>query len=112
MKKILLTGLILLIATTVYAGSFTINYPNGLGSNIVDFFARVDEYQSEVLDVDGETLIANPETKGQFVKRKLQEDLRKKYTRGKHLVEKDSRQADIRTKEVQAETDSENITVQ
>jgi hypothetical protein len=50
-------------------GSITINYPDALGSRILNAFCEHHGYQSEIRAPDN-TIVPNPETKLQFLKRK------------------------------------------
>lgn len=42
-------------------------------------FAVVHGYQDQILDVDGETFISNPQTKQQFVNQKIKEFCQNSY---------------------------------
>lgn len=50
--------------------SFTINYPDGMGQRILDGFCKSHGYLEQIRTPDNQ-LIPNPETKMQFLKRKV-----------------------------------------
>jgi hypothetical protein len=52
--------------------SFTINYPDGMGQRILDGFCSSYGYQDQIRTADNQ-LIPNPETKAEFLKRKVGE---------------------------------------
>lgn len=55
-------------------------------TQLLDAYCEAKNYQDQVLDVDGETLIDNPETKVQFLDRTEREHSKSIATR--HLIRK------------------------
>jgi hypothetical protein len=52
----------------------TINIKDTHVTELVDVFG--EKYQTEILDVDGETLIPNPQTKSQFANEQFDSDIK------------------------------------
>lgn len=68
----------------------TITYPDGMAQRIVNGFSAAHNYQAQIRDVSNQ-LIDNPESKAQFVKRKIIEFIRESWRAGE--LEEVKRQA-------------------
>jgi len=79
MKKIIFF-LTILMASPMYGYDFTITIPNEILSRVVAALGTFYGYEPEILDNDG-NLITNPETEGQFVQRKIKEEIKERVVK-------------------------------